>query len=128
LEASSRADDVLWLPYQLAWLHIALARAGHDDAKKLKSFFGKFNEKQWPGTLISFFLGEARLEDVSSPSSHGTMGRGRECNLSLFAGEDALGKGNSAQAQKLILRAREVCNIHTLQYLFAGTELNRTKK
>ena len=128
LGASSRADDVLWLPYQLAWLHIAYARAGHNDGQELKSFSGKFNEKQWPGTLISFFLGQTRLEDVSSPSSHGTMGRSRECNLSLFAGEDALGKGNREQAQKLILRAREVCSIHTVQYLVAGSELNRLKK
>jgi tetratricopeptide (TPR) repeat protein len=128
LGASSRADDVLWLPYQLAWLHIAHARAGHDDAKELKSFSGKYSDKQWPGTLIAFFLGEARFEDVSSPSNHGAMGRGRECNLSLLVGEDALSKGNSEQAQKLILRAREVCNIHTLQYLVAGAELNRMKK
>jgi tetratricopeptide (TPR) repeat protein len=128
LGASSRADDVLWLPYQLAWLHIAHARAGRNDAEELKRFSGKFSQTQWPGTLISFFLGAVRLDDVSSPSSHGTMGRGRECNLSLFAGEDALGKGDSAQAQKLIQRAREVCNIHTLPYLVAVTELNRMKK
>jgi hypothetical protein len=69
-----------------------------------------------------------RLEDVSAPSNHGAMGRGRECNLSLFTGEDALGKGNSEQARQLILRAREVCNIHTLQYLVAETEFDRMKK
>ena len=84
--------------------------------------------KQWPGTLIAFFRGQLRIEDVSAASSHGTMGRGRECNLSLFAGEDALGKGNREQAQKLILRAREVCNTHTLQYLVAGNEIDRIKK
>jgi tetratricopeptide (TPR) repeat protein len=128
LGASSRADDVLWLPYQLAWLHIARARAGHNDAEELGGFSRKINQKQWPGTLISFFLGQVRLEDVSAPSSHGAMGRGRECNLSLFAGEDALGKGNNEQAQQLILRAREVCNIHTIQYLVAGAELDRIKK
>jgi tetratricopeptide (TPR) repeat protein len=128
LGASSRADDVLWLPYQLAWLHIAHARAGQNDAEELAGFSGKINEKQWPGTLISLFLGKIRLEDASAPSSHGTMGRGRECNLSLFAGEDALGKANSEQAQQLILRAKEVCNIHTLQYLVASTELDRMKK
>jgi tetratricopeptide (TPR) repeat protein len=128
LGASSRADDVLWLPYQLAWLHIAHARAGQNDSEELKKFSGTVNDKQWPGTLISFFLGELRLDEVSAPSSHGAMGRGRECNLSLFAGEDALAKGNNEQAQKLILRAREACNIHTLQYLVAGTELNRLKK
>jgi tetratricopeptide (TPR) repeat protein len=128
LGASARADDVLWLPYQLAWLHIAHARAGKNDAEQLGSFSGKFSDKQWPGTLISFFLGQIRLEDVSAASSHGAMGRGRECNLSLFAGEDALGKGNSEVAQKLILRAREVCNIHTFQYLVAGIELQRMKK
>ncbi len=128
LGASSRADDVLWLPYQLAWLHIAHARSGVDDSQQLESFSGKFSQTQWPGTLISFFLGKARLEDVSSASSHGAMGRSRECNLSFFAGEDALGKGNREQAQKLILRAREVCSIHTVQYLVAGSELNRLKK
>ena len=128
LGAASRADDVLWLPYQLAWLHIAHARAGKNDTEELKRLSGKMSPTQWPGSLISFFVGEARFEDVSAPSSHGTMGRARECNLSLFAGEDALGKGNSEQAQKLMLRAREVCNIHTLQYLVAAAELDRMKK
>lgn len=128
LGASSRADDVLWLPYQLAWLHIAHVRAGRNDAEELKKLSAGINDKQWPGSLLALFLGEIRLEDVASPSAHGAMGRSRECNLSLFAGEDALGKGNREQAQKLILRAREVCNIHTLQYLVAGTELDRMKK
>jgi tetratricopeptide (TPR) repeat protein len=127
LGAGSHADDVLWIPYQLAWLHIAHARAGRDDAEQLKGLSGKINAAQWPGTLISFFLGETRLEDMSSASSHGAMGRSRECNLSLLAGEDALGKGNKEQARTLILRAREVCNIHTLQYLVADTELQRMK-
>jgi lipoprotein NlpI len=128
LGASSRVDDVLWLPYQLAWLHIAYARAGHNDGQELRAFSGKFSDNQWPGTLIAFFLGETRLEDVSPASTHGTMGRSRECNLSLFAGEDALGKGNIELGQKLVLRAREVCGNHTLQYLVAGAELDRMKK
>ena len=128
LGASSRADDVLWLPYQAAWLHIANARAGRNDAEQLGGIAGKINLKQWPGTLIAFFLGQIRLEDVSAASSHGAMGRGRECNLSLFAGEDALAKGTGEQARQPMLRAREVCNIHTLQYLVAGVELGRLKK
>lgn len=127
LGADSRTDDVLWLPYQIAWLHIAHVRAGHSDTQQLEGFSGKINDKQWPGTLIAFFLGKTRLEDVSGAASHG-MGRSRECNLSLFAGEDALAKGSSEQAQRLLLRAREVCNVHTLQYLVAGTELGRMKK
>jgi tetratricopeptide (TPR) repeat protein len=128
LGAPARVDDVLWLPYQLAWLHIAHARAGKNDSEELGSLSGKISDKQWPGTLISFFRGQLKLEDVSATSSHGAMGRSRECNLSLFAGEDALGKSNSEQARQLILRAREVCNVHTLQYLVAGIELDRMKK
>ena len=127
LGASSRADDVLWIPYQIAWLHLAEARAGHDDTRKLESLAGKVNPKQWPGTLIAYFLGQIKLEEVSGASNHGAMGRSRECNLSLFAGEDALAKGNREQARQSILRAREVCNVHTLQYLVAGTELDRMK-
>jgi len=128
LGASSRADDVLWLPYQAAWLHFANARAGSNDAEQIEGLAGKINLKQWPGTLIAFFLGKIRLEDVSAASSHGAMGRGRECNLSLFAGEDALAKGKVEQARPQMLRAREVCNIHTLQYLVSGVELDRLTK
>lgn len=127
LGASSRADDVLWLPYQIAWLHLAHARAGHDDTKQLESLAAKVNVKQWPGTLVAYFLGQIKLEDVSAATSHGAMGRSRECYLSLFAGEDALAKGNREQARQPILRAREVCNVHTLQYLVAGAELDRMK-
>ena len=127
LGAGSRADDVLWIPYQIAWLHLANARAGHDDTGKLEGLAAKVNLKQWPGTLIAYFLGQIKLEDVSAASNHGAMGRGRECNLSLFAGEDALAKGNREQARQPILRAREVCNVHTLQYLVAGAELDRMK-
>ena len=127
LGAASRADDVLWIPYQIAWLHLAEARAGHDDTKKLEGLAAKVNVKQWPGTLIAYFLGQIKLEEVSAASNHGAMGRGRECNLSLFAGEDALAKGNREQARQPILRAREVCNVHTLQYLVAGAELDRMK-
>ena len=46
LGASSRADDVLWLPYQLAWLHIARARAGKNDAEELKGLSGQVNLTQ----------------------------------------------------------------------------------
>ena len=127
LGASSRADDVLWLPYQIAWLHLAHARAGRDDTKQLESLAGKVKVTQWPGTLIAYFLGQIKLEDVSAATNHGAMGRSRECNLSLFAGEDALAKGNREQARQPIQRAREVCNIHTLQYLVAGAELDRMK-
>ncbi len=127
LGAASRADDVLWIPYQIAWLHLADARAGHDDTKKLEGLSAKVNPRQWPGTLVAYFLGQIKLEDVSAASNHGAMGRGRECNLSLFAGEDALAKGNREQARQSILRAREVCNVHTLQYLVAGAELDRMK-
>ena len=58
----------------------------------------------WPGTLIAYFLGQIKLEEVSAASNHGAMGRGRECNLSLFAGEEALAKGNREQARQQILR------------------------
>jgi tetratricopeptide (TPR) repeat protein len=129
LGASALTGDVLWLPYQLAWLHIAHARAGHDDAEELGSFSDKIDENQWPGILIPLFLGKTTLEDASAPSSHGgMMGRSRDCNLSLFAGEDTLGKANVEQARQLLQRAHEVCNIHTLQYLVSATDLDRMRK
>jgi tetratricopeptide (TPR) repeat protein len=124
----TRADDVLWPPYQAAWLHIARARAGQNDAEELARNAGKVNLKQWPGTLLAYFLGQAKIDELTPPSSHGTMGHARECNLSFFAGEQALAKKDNALAEQLFTRARAVCNIHTEQYLATGVELKRLGK
>jgi tetratricopeptide (TPR) repeat protein len=128
LGSAARTGDVLWLPYQAAWLHIARARAGENDAEELARNAGKIDLKQWPGTLIAFFLGQTKADQLSPPSSHGAMGRGRECNLSFFSGEQALIKKDGAEAARLFLRARAVCNIHTVHYLAAGVELKRLGK
>jgi tetratricopeptide (TPR) repeat protein len=128
LGATARTGDVLWLPYQAAWLHIARARAGQNDAEELARNAGKIDLKQWPGTLIAFFLGQATADQLSPPSSHGAMGRGRECNLAFFSGEQALIKKDGAEAARQLTRARAVCNIHTVHYLAAGVELKRLGK
>lgn len=128
LGSAARAGDVLWLPYQSAWLHIARARAGQNDAEELARNAGKIDLKQWPGTLVAYFLGQATLEQLSPPSSHGAMGHARECNLAFFSGEQSLVKNDSAEAARQFTRARAVCNIHTVHYLAAGVELKRLGK
>ena len=122
------SGDVLWLPYQAAWLHIARARAGQNDAEELARNAAKLDLKQWPGTLVAYFLGQATLDQISPPSSHGAMGRGRECNLSFFTGEHALIKKDSAEASRLFARAHEVCNVHTVTALASTVELKRLAK
>jgi tetratricopeptide (TPR) repeat protein len=128
LGVTARAGDVLWLPYQAAWLHVARARAGENDAEELARNGSKTDLKQWPGSLIAYFLGQTKLDQLSSASNHGGMGRARECNLSFFTGEEALAKNDSAEAARLFTRTRAVCNIHTLLYLTAGVELKRLGK
>jgi len=128
LGAATRSGDVLWMPYQAAWLHIARARAGENDAEELARNAAKLNVKQWPGTLIAYFLGQAKLDELTPPSSHGAMGHARECGLSFFGGEDALGKKDAAAATPLFTRARAACNIHTVYYLISGVELKRSAK
>jgi lipoprotein NlpI len=117
--------DVLWLPYQAAWLHIARARAGQIDAEELARNAAKIELKQWPGSLIAFFLGQTKIDAITPPSNHGAMGRGRECNLSFFSGEQALIKSDTAEAARLFQRARNVCNVHTVPALAATLELKR---
>lgn len=128
LGGTARTGDVLWLPYQAAWLHIARARAGENDAEELARNAGKIDLKQWPGTLVAYFRGQATLEQLTPPSSHGAMGHTRECNLAFFSGEQSLVKGDSAEAVRQLTRARAVCNIHTVHYLAAGVELKRLGK
>ncbi len=126
----SHQGDVLWLPYTAAWLHVARARAGQNDADELGRYAAKMDLKSWPGTLIAYFLGQVKADQISPPSSHGggMIGRSRECNLSFFTGEDALAKGNAAEGTRLLNHVREVCNIHTVYYLAAGAELKRIAK
>ena len=128
LGQSSRTGDVLWLPYQAAWLHIARVRAGQNDADELARNAGKIDLKQWPGTLIAYYIGKATIDQLSPPSNHGAMGHARECNLSFFSGENALVKKDDAEAARQLLRATAVCNIHTVTYLAAGVELKRLGK
>ena len=128
LGSSARTGDVLWMPYQIVWLHVARARAGQNDAEELARNAGKINLKQWPGTLVAFFLGQIKQADLSTPSNHGAMGHGRACNLLFFTGENALIKKDSAEAARQFQHAREVCNIHTFQHLAAGVELKRSGK
>jgi lipoprotein NlpI len=128
LGSAARSGDVLWLPYQSAWLHIARARAGQNDTEELARNAGKIDLKQWPGTLIAYFLGQAKLDELLPPSSHGAMGHARECNLSFFSGEQALVKNDGAEAARQFTRARAMCNIHTVHYLAAGVELKRLGK
>ena len=128
LGSPKRAGDVLWLPYQAAWLHIARARAGQNDAEELARNAGKIDVKQWPGTLVAYFLGQAKLDELTPASSHGSMGHARECGLSFFAAEQMLAKNDNAEAAKHLTRARAVCNIHTVYYLAAGVELKRLGK
>ena len=125
LGSAARTGDVLWLPYQLAWLHVARARAGQNDTEELTRNAGAIDLKQWPGTLVAYFLGQLTVDQVSPPSSHGAMGHGRACNLAFFFGEQALVKKDSTEASRQFQSARDVCNVHTLQYLAAGVELKR---
>jgi lipoprotein NlpI len=128
LGAPMRSGDVLWMPYQVAWLHIARTRAGENDADELKRNAGKINLQQWPGTLVAYFLGQAKIDDLLQGASHGSMGHARECGLAFFAGEGALGKKDQATATAQFTRARAACNIHTVYYLIAGVELKRLGK
>ncbi len=126
---ASHSGDVLWLPYQVSWLHIARARAGQNDAEELARYAAKMDLKQWPGTLVAFFPGQLKADQLSPSSSHGSMaGRARACNLSFFTGQQALAKGDNAEGAKLLLHVHEVCNIHTVHYLAAGAELKRMGK
>jgi tetratricopeptide (TPR) repeat protein len=125
---ATRKGDVLWFPYHAAWLHIARARAGENDADELARNAGKTDVKQWPGTLLAYFLGQTKVEDMAPPSSHGGMGHARECGVAFFSAEDALAKKDSAAASQQLTRARAVCNIHTVYYVAAGAELKRLGK
>jgi tetratricopeptide (TPR) repeat protein len=125
---AKRTGDVLWLPYQTAWLHLARARGGQNDAEELARDAGKIDLKQWPGTLTAYFLGQIKMDELTPPSNHGSMGRSRECGVAFFAGEQALAKKDNAGATTLLTRARAACNIHTVYYLAAGVDLKRLGK
>ncbi len=115
-------------PTRSAWLHIARARAGENDAEELARNAGKINVKQWPGTLVAYFLGQAKIDELTAgvePRLDGSLARMRSGFLCRRAGARQKGsRGGDAQ----FTRARAACNIHTVYYLITGVELKRLGK
>jgi lipoprotein NlpI len=128
LGVANHTSDVLWMPYQVAWLHIARARAGQNDADELAANSAKINLTEWPGTLAAFFLGKLKAEDIGAAASHGSMGRSRACNMAFFVGEALLAKGDVPGADRNLRQAQSACNIHAISFLAADIELKRLKK
>lgn len=125
LGMGERAGDVLWLPYQTIWLHLARARAGVDDTRQLKDDAARVDLTKWPGTAVAYLLGQTTLQQLSSGSTHGGAGRGRECAVSFIAGEQALAKGDKVQAGEMLRRAAEVC---APQHVYSGIARQEVKR
>jgi tetratricopeptide (TPR) repeat protein len=127
LGASAHTEDVLWIPYQAAWLHIARARAGENDAAELASNAARVKLDQWPGTLLALFLGRIEPAAIAAPTSHSAMsiGRRRECNVAFFLGQAALIAGDTATAQRQLSQARSACSPQAVTFLAADADLKR---
>ncbi len=128
LGMGERAGDVLWLPYQTVWLHLARARAGIDDSRQLKDDATRLDLTKWPGTAVSYLLGQTDLKQLSTGSTHGGASRGRECAVSFIAGEQALAKGDKVQGGEMLRRAVDVCAAQHVYSAIARQELKRLDK
>ncbi|MDE2362195.1 MAG: tetratricopeptide repeat protein [Hyphomicrobiales bacterium] len=127
LGMGERANDVLWLPYQTVWLHLARLRAGTDDSQELKDNASRVNLGEWPGSAVNYFLGQTTLEQLSTVSPHGGA-RNRECNVSFFVGEQALAKGEKAPAAEQFRKTTQACGPRHVFSIIARQELARIER
>ncbi len=124
LGLDSSGDDVA---YRLLWEFAALSRLGRAPAPEFAKQSAALDLAQWPGPVLKFYLGQATLEQLqaaqASPNA-GTQAR-RSCEVSFYAGERHLWRGEKADAAARLQAARDGCSRSSNEYLWAVAELRK---
>lgn len=87
--------------YSMLFLHVARLRSGAADAKdKLRDAAQTMDRKDWPGPVVSFYLGELGEAELLRKAKHSDPRRQleQECEAFFYIGERNLVDGDSRKA------------------------------
>jgi tetratricopeptide (TPR) repeat protein len=112
--------------YAFLWLTIADLKAGKKVPDDIVARFGRSDLSQWPGPLVSLYLGKTRAAEVlalkgEDPDSDDD----KECASKFFTAEWQEVSGNIAEAKRLLQQISSVCMPDSFTALYAGVDSAR---
>ena len=80
---------------------------------------------QWPAPIVRLFLGDTTFEVVlkAADDASSVKMRGQICEANFYAGEQALGRGATDEAVRLLHLAVDACPTRHLEWSTANAEL-----
>jgi tetratricopeptide (TPR) repeat protein len=113
--------------YALLWSYLARANTGQNDRADLEKWAAQIKLTEWPGPVISLFLGKltpAALLSAAADTDH-EKDRGQHCEAYFYLGEQALIQGRTDEANRLFRQSVDTGVSSFIEYTGAQVELNR---
>ena len=113
--------------YSLLWRYLSRVRTGANGVDELMADVGKVDLLEWPGVIVSLFLGQVGPERVLSSARDIDPQRQREkrCVAYFFLGQLSLAYGDSADATAHFRKTVDTGVTGFRQYWAARQELRR---
>ena len=89
--------------FRVIWLYLARERSEENGGQELARNATKVDLSDWPGPVVSMFLGEVAPQQVLAAAKHPDerKQRERECEAFFYTGQYHLLQGNKGEAAKL---------------------------
>ncbi len=113
--------------FRVIWLYLARERSEENGGQELARNATKVDLSDWPGPVVSMFLGEVAPQQVLAAAKHPDerKQRERECEAFFYIGQYHLLQGNKGEAAKLFRKALDTGITHFVEYIGAKAELER---
>jgi lipoprotein NlpI len=118
-----RPEDV----YAKLWLYIVISRSGEDGKPMLTRVSREVNYEEWPGPIVSMYMGNMTPQAVINAATDRDPQRQREkkCEAYFYAGQQLLIEGKKNEAVKM-MRAAFATNVTKfIEHEAARVELQR---
>ena len=114
-------------PYRVLALYLAKARGGDPDREMLATNASQLNLTQWPGPVVSLYLGQAPPQAVlnATQDPDPRVQRERQCEAYFYIGEYLLIANQKAEAARMFEAAVSTGITSLFEYASAKAELRR---
>ena len=108
------------------WLHLARQRLRQDDSEDFAAHAATVDSTRWPAPIVRYMLGELHADSLRTLAAAAELdGQTQRCVVSFYLGEEALLKGEAANAASLFDETRATCPKELNEHRAAVAELQR---
>jgi lipoprotein NlpI len=110
------------------WLYLAEAAAGRDPKPNLIARFRSVDLSEWPGPIVSLYMGSATVDEVRKAAKQGDADylEDQACQASFYIGALALIAGETEDGRRDLNEAANICPKSSFERGAARVLLDRT--